>query len=126
ESSRRGSNLRNLSSSSSVFFSANQSPFPSPRSSFWQPANDGHVQAATSTSHNLLPYTTCHENEAFDHIEKSKKVLKSPLSSFTPPSTSYCPTRLRNFDVYVGFHGKKALLLRFIERNVATQENITL
>ncbi|KAJ0619239.1 putative TIR domain, P-loop containing nucleoside triphosphate hydrolase [Helianthus annuus] len=113
ESSRLGSNIRHLSSSSSVFFSANQSPFFSPRSSFWQPANDGPVQA-TTTSHNPLPYATCHENEAFEHKEKPKKALRSPLSSFTPPSTSYGPTRLRNFDVYIGFHGKKPLLLRFV------------
>ncbi|KAI3823621.1 hypothetical protein L1987_05061 [Smallanthus sonchifolius] len=128
ESSRLGSNLRNLSSSSSVFFSANQSPFFSPRSSFWQPAEDGPIQAASTSSDrqkfdhitpstglstsNPLPYTTCHENDAFDPQENPKKVPRSPLSSYTPPSTSYCPTRLRSFDVYIGFHGKKPLLLR--------------
>ncbi|KAI3822232.1 hypothetical protein L1987_09819 [Smallanthus sonchifolius] len=116
ESSRIGSTLRNLSSSSSVFFSANQSPFFSPRtSSSWVPADDGPVQTASipsdpqnfdpiapstglSTS-NPLPYATCHENEVFDRREKSKKVHRSQISSFTPPSTSYCPTRLRSFDV---------------------------
>ncbi|XP_076941239.1 uncharacterized protein LOC143610727 [Bidens hawaiensis] len=123
ESSRIGSNLRNLSSSSSVFFSANQSPFFSPRSSSsWLPPDDPVQSASVSNDpqnidqkpSNTLLYTTCHENEAFEHQEKSKKVNRSPISSFTPPSTSYCPTRLRSFDVYIGFHGRKPLLLRFV------------
>ncbi|KAD4384680.1 hypothetical protein E3N88_24848 [Mikania micrantha] len=130
ESSRIGSNLRNLSSSSSVFFSANQSPFFSPRSSSLLPAEDNPVQVASTSSDpqyieqitsstslstsNPLLYTTCHENEVFEHHEKSKKVHRSPISSYTPPSTSYCPTRLRSFDVYIGFHGRKPLLLRFV------------
>ncbi|KAF5772442.1 putative TIR domain, P-loop containing nucleoside triphosphate hydrolase [Helianthus annuus] len=131
ESARIGSNLRTLSSSSSVFFSANQSPFFSPRSSTsWLPADDALVQAASTSSDlqnieqkpastgiptsNPLIYPTCHENEAFDPREKSKKVHRSPILSFTPPSTSYCPTRLRSFDVYIGFHGRKPLLSRFV------------
>lgn len=138
ESSRLGSTLRNLSSSSSVFFSANQSPFFSPRSSSWQPSDlsglipcdDGPVQTASTSSDlqnfeqttssnglstsNPLLYAACHENEAFDHREKPKKVTRSPISSFMPPSTSYCATRLRSFDVYIGFHGQKPLLLRFV------------
>ncbi|XP_071708108.1 uncharacterized protein [Rutidosis leptorrhynchoides] len=129
ESSRLGSTLRNLSSSSSVFFSANQSPFFSPRTSSLQPSDEVHAAATTSSdrqnfelitsstglsSSNPLPYATCHENEAFDPREKSKKVPRSPISSYTQPSTSYCPTRLRSFDVYIGFHGKKPLLLRFV------------
>ncbi|KAK9079643.1 hypothetical protein SSX86_001316 [Deinandra increscens subsp. villosa] len=115
ESSRFGSNLRNLSSSSSVFFSANQSPFFSPRSSSWQPAEDDPVQAASTPSDpQNLEHITCHENEAFDPREKSKKVPRSPISSYTLPSTSYCPSRLRSFDVYIGFHGRKPLLLRFV------------
>ncbi|PWA72937.1 disease resistance protein (TIR-NBS class) [Artemisia annua] len=138
ESSRLGSTLRNLSSSSSVFFSANQSPFFSPRSSScWQPADlseaacdDGPVPVASTSSdrHNFdlltsstnpstsnpLLYATCHENEAFEHREKPRKVSRSPISNYTPPSTSYNPTRLRSFDVFIGFHGKKPMLSRFV------------
>ncbi|XP_023752005.1 uncharacterized protein LOC111900363 [Lactuca sativa] len=120
ESSRLGSTLRNLSSSSTLFFSANQSPFFSPRSSSWQPAElsetlcDDVAINAASTSSDLQNFDNFHENEAFEIVEKSKKVVRSPISSFTPPSTSYCTTRLRSFDVYIGFHGRKPLLLRFV------------
>ncbi|KAL4592558.1 hypothetical protein LXL04_005558 [Taraxacum kok-saghyz] len=135
ESSRLGSTLRNLSSSSTLFFSANQSPFFSPRSSSWQTAefsgtpcdevpinatstlsdlqNFDHTTSSIGVSNPLI-YGTCHDNEAFEIIEESKKVVRSPISSFTPPSTSYCTTRLRSFDVYIGFHGRKPLLLRFV------------
>ncbi|KAJ0480120.1 hypothetical protein HanIR_Chr13g0627851 [Helianthus annuus] len=94
ESARIGSNLRTLSSSSSVFFSANQSPFFSPRSSTsWLPADDALVQAASTSSDlqnieqkpastgiptsNPLIYPTCHENEAFDPERSQRKSIEA-------------------------------------------------
>ncbi|XP_057462155.1 uncharacterized protein LOC130752404 [Actinidia eriantha] len=166
ESSRFGSfsgaNLRNLSSSSSAFFSANQSPFFSPRSPTCQiptrsdipcditkkvvdslasnsgipppesplivrfPASDvssvpppstsshfskfDHISSSTGIASNTL---SCYGNEYVRHIEKQKKLGRIHGTSHTQTSTSFSSHRLRRYDVYIGFHGRKPLLLRF-------------
>ncbi|XP_042039238.1 uncharacterized protein LOC121784992 [Salvia splendens] len=152
---------RNLSSSSSAFFSANQSPFFSPRSSTCRKsaqsdelcpsattnANNGDAsldnaesellmsiryasvdvcpgaEACTSSdplklgsstglsvsplsSNEVLPQNGCSKQKS-----KGKRVERS-LEIEVPPA-SYSSNRLRSCDVYVGFYGRKPLLLRF-------------
>ncbi|PSR91486.1 Disease resistance protein [Actinidia chinensis var. chinensis] len=160
ESSRfgslRGPPLRNLSSSSSTFFSANQSPFFSPRSPTCQiptrydipsgnsnanpcvdpiysssevpnrefvrfPSSDISPFPSASTSSDFLKVDqfsspTGINNFGNDYIrrgERQKKLGWFYESSYSPTSTSFSSTRLRNHDVYIGFHGRKPLLLRF-------------
>ncbi|XP_059661814.1 uncharacterized protein LOC132307933 [Cornus florida] len=158
--------LRNLSSSSSAFFSANQSPFFSPRSPKCQqltradipcdkintsinPLNSAsgypglesltnvkftlsdvsHAPAASTSSEfhtfdqasfstnisncTLYSCSNGRGNEYLRHREKQKKPGRSHGTSFTPSSTSLSSSRLRSCDVYIGFHGRKPLLLRF-------------
>nr|KYP67296.1 hypothetical protein KK1_013621 [Cajanus cajan] len=76
---------RNMSSSSSAFFSANQSPFFSPRS---------------PSSYLSASPVGC--NSGRNH-----------RTSSTPGSTSFSSYRLRSCDVFVGLHGCKPPLLRF-------------
>ncbi|KAL6986275.1 hypothetical protein U1Q18_019643 [Sarracenia purpurea var. burkii] len=168
ESSRfgslRGTTLRNLSSSSSAFFSANQSPFFSPRSPGCQistrseipcdlsktnidfltrssgipenpeslanvrlpssdvssvPApsttshfgNSKHVSSSTGISNNTL---SCYGNDYVKHRENLTKLGRIHGTSYTWTSTSFSSNRLRSCDVYIGFHGHKPLLLRFV------------
>ncbi|XP_057977557.1 uncharacterized protein LOC131164411 [Malania oleifera] len=158
---------RNLSSSSSTFFSANQSPFFSPRSPTSQLSEqvrsnvlgDG-IQlndpicsssgipdpeslrntrfklsdfptspvacvssdlqkvdcAATSTGiSNGTPssYSRGHDNGYLRHRGKHKKFWRTQGTSLTPSSASLSSNRLRSYDVYIGFHGRKPSLLRF-------------
>ncbi|XP_028080197.1 uncharacterized protein LOC114281809 isoform X1 [Camellia sinensis] len=171
ERSRFGSlgstSLRNLSSSSSAFFSANQSPFFSPRSPTCQittrsnipfcnsktgvdfpssisripdseclsnirfPSSEvspipvastssdsqkfKHVSSSTGISNNTLSYYGIgYGNDYFRHKEKPKKLGRSAhVTSYPPASTSLSSIKLRCCDVYIGFHGRKPLLLRF-------------
>ncbi|XP_052210813.1 uncharacterized protein LOC127813728 [Diospyros lotus] len=169
DSSRFGSigvvTLRNLSSSSSAFFSANQSPFFSPRSPTCQssrsdipcdnantstdprssnagipdsetlanirfPSSDissvpppstssgfqklDHVSPSAGISKNTLScYGMGYGNDYFRQGEKRKKLGRFRGTSYTVDSTSFSSSRLRSCDVYIGFHGRKPLLLRF-------------
>lgn len=167
ESSRfgslRGMILRNLSSSSSAFFSANQSPFFSPRTSTCQisdvpsnissnggdpliscleipnpkpltnvrcPSSDVSPMPATSTSSDFLKFNrpasptgnynstpSCYGigsgSDYFRCREQQKKVGQFHGTSYSPTSTPFSSNRLRSCDVYIGFHGRKPLLLRF-------------
>ncbi|KAE9459523.1 hypothetical protein C3L33_08540, partial [Rhododendron williamsianum] len=170
ESSRfgslRGMILRNLSSSSSTFFSANQSPFFSPRTSICQiptqsdlpsnissnggdplvsgleipnpkpltndrfPSSDVSPIPATSISsdfqklnriasptgnYNSTPscYGIGSGSDYFRCREQQKKLGQYHGTSYSPTSTSFSSNRLRSCDVYIGFHGRKPLLLRF-------------
>lgn len=166
ESSRFGSlqnsDLRTLSSSSSAFFSANQSPFFSPRSPVCQiptrsgipcgipkrgvdslnpksgvpnpesqenirfPSSDvspvpaastssrywklDHVPSSTGISNNTLSF---YGNDYFKHREKQKKNGRIHGTSYTQTPASFSSYRPRSCDVYIGFHGRKPLLLRF-------------
>ncbi|KAK9072908.1 hypothetical protein SSX86_009344 [Deinandra increscens subsp. villosa] len=103
ESSRLGSNLRNLSSSSSVFFSANQSPFFSPRSSFWQPADAPcrYTQPVMKTK--LLTTKKAQRKSLEAHYHHSHH--SQPHTVQQDYETLTCT---------LGFHGKKPLLLRFV------------
>lgn len=165
ESTRFGSlnSLRNLSSSSSQFFSANdQSPFFSPRSPtcqsstrsdlqcddsinlvknvLFEPENVPNFRLPSSSISSIPAASTSSEFRKFDHIssptnisqsnlscygmpcrndyfrhnEKQKRLSKFFDTSCTPTSTSISMNRLRSFDVYIGFHGHKPLLIRFI------------
>ncbi|KAL7183061.1 hypothetical protein ACSBR1_041695 [Camellia fascicularis] len=170
ESSRfgslRGVTLRTLSSSSSAFFSANQSPFFSPRSPTCEiptradilgdgtntgvdPLNTSseipnpeslrnirfpspevssipaastssdfrkfdHVSSSPAISNSTLScYGVSCGNDYFRCREKQKRIGKFHEASYTPTSSSFSTTRLRSCDVYIGFHGRKPLLLRF-------------
>ncbi|XP_027080382.1 uncharacterized protein LOC113781125 [Coffea eugenioides] len=134
---------RNLSSSSSAFFSANQSPFFSPRSPTCQlPArsdNSSHATNAYPSAAASCPpidlqkleqvsSSTCisdcrlssfvrgqqyRENDYMRPIVKQKKLGKMNETSVNSTSTSSCSNRLRSCDVYIGFHGRKPLLQRF-------------
>ncbi|XP_022845490.1 uncharacterized protein LOC111368475 [Olea europaea var. sylvestris] len=162
DSSRFGSlpntTLRNLSSSSSTFFSANQSPFFSPRSPTGRLSthSDNPCHGAST---NTCPETpepesltnvrfasndVCHVSAActsndfwkVDHVSAPTCISNSPLSSYSighdgftrnrgkskkigrlvetmVPPTSFSSNRLRSCDVYIGFHGRKPLLLKF-------------
>ncbi|XAR70276.1 hypothetical protein NMG60_11027078 [Bertholletia excelsa] len=152
--------LRNLSSSSSTFYSANQSPFFSPRSPTCHTAADSNntcVEPPTIGSEIVDPETptnirfpsldissipaasTLSDFRKFDHVsssaglsnsapscygmtwsddyfrpkEKQKKVGRSCGTSYTMDLTPFSSNRIRSCDVYIGFHGKKPLLLRF-------------
>ncbi|CAA2994145.1 uncharacterized protein LOC111407577 [Olea europaea subsp. europaea] len=162
DSSRFGSlpntTLRNLSSSSSAFFSANQSPFFSPRSPTGRlstHSNNPCHGAGTNTlsetpeveslinirfaSNDICPASAaCTSNDfrKVDHVSTSTGISNSPLSSYSishdgftrnrckskkigrlfetmVPPTSFSSNRLRSCDVYIGFHGRKPLLLKF-------------
>ncbi|KAK4435374.1 hypothetical protein Salat_0700800 [Sesamum alatum] len=152
---------RNLSSSSSAFFSANQSPFFSPKSATGRLST--HSDNATSTnvdnvdenlgnaesevftgvrfaSGDVYPGAeACTSNgpQKLENVSSSAGISRSPLSSnevfdqndysrhkgkakkverlveISVPPTSFSSSRLRSCDVYIGFHGRKPLLLRF-------------
>lgn len=158
---------RNLSSSSSAFFSANQSPFFSPRSPACQlPSRSDSASLAASINSDPLKAclrTSDHEPLAqgrfslsddypapvasatsdlqkLDHVSSStdctgttsyglelqyhekdyprskgrqKKLGRMHETPVNSTSTSSCSNRLRNCDVYIGFHGRKPLLQRF-------------
>lgn len=134
---------RNLSSSSSAFYSANQSPFFSPKSSanrlsthsdepFHSPSVDADANLQNADSE-LFPTVRFASTDAYPKAEASSS--RSPLSSndvlmqddyskqkgrkvgkverLLETPASFSTNRMRNCDVYIGFHGHKPLLLRF-------------
>ncbi|XP_057449983.1 uncharacterized protein LOC130741182 [Lotus japonicus] len=144
---------RNASSSSSTFFSANQSPFFSPRSpalhlleSTRPDASSNRIQsnlALPSTSSGIpVPQSLVnirssfanasasssidissssisgHRHRHYDDYsgqkEKQMKTERNQRTSSTTGSTSLSSYRLRNCDVFIGFHGGKTPLLRFV------------
>ncbi|KAK3010315.1 hypothetical protein RJ639_011385 [Escallonia herrerae] len=73
-----------------------------------------HVSSSTGISNsNLSIYNVDHTNDYSMHQEKQKNIGRSQVTSVTPTSTSFSSNRLRGCDVYIGFHGRKPLLLRF-------------
>ncbi|KAK6935403.1 hypothetical protein RJ641_035558 [Dillenia turbinata] len=132
---------RNLSSSSSPFFSANQSPFFSPRSpscQFSEPIQSDipceeisrnevgrtsgdsqkfdHVSTSTGNSMNncnFSSYSIEHSNAYSGHRDKQKKIGQSYLTSYTSSATSFSSNKLRSCDVFLGLHGRKSSLLTF-------------
>ncbi|PIN01610.1 hypothetical protein CDL12_25882 [Handroanthus impetiginosus] len=145
ESSRFGplqTTLRNISSSSSAFFSANQSPFISPNSSACRlsrhldnpnhaPSVDMDLESLTSIrfalndprnmenassstgiyNSTLSSYGVHLSNHSSRHKGKGKKIGRLLEISAHPVSIS--SNRFRSCDVYIGFHGRKPVLLRF-------------
>ncbi|KAL6556403.1 hypothetical protein OROGR_005691 [Orobanche gracilis] len=149
---------RNLSSSSSVFYSADQSPFFSPKSATCRLSTHSddpcHHTTSTNTDTNLgtaesefltsisctvtdvhpgTGLSTSTEPNKFENVSSSTGISRSPLLSIkgfdgekgkpkkvrrlletSVPPKSFSPNRLRSCDVYIGFHGRKPLLLRFI------------
>lgn len=104
--------LRNLSSSSSVFFSANQSPFFSPR----QPtASDAQFDSNIVSADHLVSPNTVFSNSTLSSysglIEMHRKQLISHDTSFSPVPVSL--SRVRSYDIFIGLHGCKPALLRF-------------
>ncbi|KAL2348028.1 hypothetical protein Fmac_002028 [Flemingia macrophylla] len=161
---------RNMSSSSSAFFSANQSPFFSPRSptSFQlsearldAPSSRIHLDVAPSSTTSEIPEPNSLVNgrctfsdlsaspvgcnsgdlQKLDRISSSFGISCSSISSYshrrddcysgqkekpikkdrnhrtssTPGSTSFSSYRLRSCDVFIGLHGCKPPLLRFVK-----------
>ncbi|KAL8556775.1 hypothetical protein ACS0TY_004297 [Phlomoides rotata] len=126
---------RNLSSSSSAFYSANQSPFFSPKSSANrlsthsdEPFHSTSVnadsellttirfasEASTSTGISKSPLSTNDVLLQDDYSKpkaKARKIERLLETSVAP--ASFSTNRMRNCDVYIGFHGRKPLLLRF-------------
>ncbi|KAL2547553.1 Disease resistance protein (TIR-NBS class) [Forsythia ovata] len=167
DSSRFGSlpnaTLRNLSSSSSAFFSANQSPFFSPKSptgrlstqsnnpchgastnmdsqntclETQEPESLTNIRFASNDVYPVSAACTSNDFRKVDHVSASTGISNSPLSSYSighdgftrnrgknkkigrlveylVPPTSFSSNRLRSCDVYIGFHGRKPLLLKF-------------
>ncbi|KAL3833472.1 hypothetical protein ACJIZ3_008208 [Penstemon smallii] len=128
--------LRNLSSSSSAFFSANQSPSLTPNSasahlsgvnlenveeeclsSIRFPSKDMYPQklenVSSSTHSPLSSYGMDNMNDYSSSRLKGKSNNIGRLLEISLPPTSYSSNRLRSCDVYIGFHGRKPLLLRF-------------
>ncbi|KAM7268908.1 hypothetical protein ACFE04_011074 [Oxalis oulophora] len=162
DSSRFGSlpitTSRNMSSSSSTFFSANQSPFFSPRSPACRQlsestrsdaqcesinlSTDQHLESLVNTrfsmSDTLQKPSVSNDIQKFDRISSPTGISNSPLSSFShandisymglreknrknvknyglsPVSVSLSSNRLRSCDVFIGLHGQKPSLLRFV------------
>ncbi|CAK9156611.1 unnamed protein product [Ilex paraguariensis] len=73
-----------------------------------------HVSSSTGLSNSTLSsYGIGQGDEYFMQRGKQKKIGRSHETSITPSSTSFSSNRLRSCDVYIGFHGRKPLLLRF-------------
>ncbi|XP_039138457.1 uncharacterized protein LOC120275813 [Dioscorea cayenensis subsp. rotundata] len=145
---------RNLSSSSSAFVSASQSPFFSPRSPQFnvseiirsddansstcnvtsgdplsssalirrlESSSNAKFLASDSPCNPICDADVCSgqgtSNADTRRREKQKKILRSPgKCSLAPSSTSVSSTsRIRSCDVYIGFHGRKPSLLRFVK-----------
>ncbi|KAL0290162.1 UNVERIFIED_CONTAM: hypothetical protein Sangu_2585400 [Sesamum angustifolium] len=134
DSSRFGplpTSLRNLSSSSSTFFSASQSPFFSPKSATCRlsTSSDNPCHSASVNMDSLNAYLGNVDSESLTSIRfastevnpgaeactsndrRSKKIGR--LLEVSAPPASFSSNRLRSCDVYIGFHGRKPLLLRF-------------
>ncbi|KAK6137407.1 LOW QUALITY PROTEIN: hypothetical protein DH2020_028830 [Rehmannia glutinosa] len=127
---------RNLSSSSSAFYSANQSPFFSPKSATCRLSTHSDDHASITNMDNVYPDAeTCTsiDPRKLENVSSSTGISKSPLSSndvfrendcfrnkgkakkveITRTSVPFSSNRLRSCDVYIGFYGHKPLLLRF-------------
>ncbi|KAK4400852.1 hypothetical protein Sango_1191300 [Sesamum angolense] len=59
----------------------------------------------------LSSYGVHHSNDYSRHKGKGKKIGR--LLEVSAPPASFSSNRLRSCDVYIGFHGRKPLLLRF-------------
>ncbi|CAA0812160.1 Disease resistance protein (TIR-NBS class [Striga hermonthica] len=117
---------RNLSSSSSAFYSANQSPFFSPKSVTFRLSTDEPPRPSTSANITFDVGTHLEPNK-LENVSSSTGIPKSPHLGTEPFGRqnkgrakkverlleTFSPNRLRSCDVYIGFHGRKPLLLRF-------------
>jgi hypothetical protein len=109
---------RNISSSSSAFVSASQSPFFSPRS---PPSLIPSQITILPSQITILPSeaSPCHASSSGTSLahQRSKKTKRrnSPISVRTRSAiTGSSNNRLRSYDVYLAYHGKKVSLLRFV------------
>ncbi|KAG5538869.1 hypothetical protein RHGRI_019419 [Rhododendron griersonianum] len=95
------------------FPSSDVSPIPATSiSSDFQKLN----RAASPTgNYNSTPscYGIGSSSDYFRCREQQKKLGQYHGTSYSPTSTSFSSNRLRSCDVYIGFHGRKPLLLRF-------------
>ncbi|KAF4362879.1 hypothetical protein F8388_026266 [Cannabis sativa] len=161
---------RNMSSSSSQFFSANQSPFFSPRLSSCQLsestrsdaqcdgillsadplssssgipdpetlANVGYllsdmspappaacgsssfqkfdrISSSTGISNTAASsYSNAQDNSYSGHRERLKKYGRHYGVTSTPGPVSLSFNRMRSYDIFIGFHGRKQSLMRFV------------
>ncbi|XP_057993978.1 uncharacterized protein LOC110656087 isoform X2 [Hevea brasiliensis] len=106
---------RNMSSSSSAFFSANQSPFFSPRSPNCQISESTRLEALCDSTHlsgNSLNSSYAHDNGYSGFREKRRKHVRSHETSCTPVSVPLSSNRL-SCDIFIGMHGRKPSMLRF-------------
>nr|CAD1818976.1 unnamed protein product [Ananas comosus var. bracteatus] len=119
---------RNPSSSSSAFVSANESPFFSPcfqsapdlTTSYHSAPNGGIVLSLCTPTTYGTPVTVYNNPSAREAEEIEKKPRKRESFSFSrapasaSASVSSAAYRVRSCDVYIGFHGHKPSLLRFV------------
>lgn len=168
--SLRATALRTMSSSSSAFFSANQSPFFSPRSPSCQALSEStrsearcdsiglstdplssssgipdleslanvryalsnmspapvasvsgdfqkfdHPSSSTGISNSILSsHSHVRDHDYSGQRERLKRHGRSYGSSYTPGPFSVTSNRLRSCDVFIGLHGRKPSLLRFV------------
>ncbi|KAJ4912965.1 Disease resistance protein (TIR-NBS class) [Raphanus sativus] len=121
---------RNMSSSSSAaFFSANQSPFFSPRSPKPQQEHSESTRSDPQCDDSFDPLTSsspCFQDHhlVFQNLEPSSSVIPryarggvgQDSSSYTQTSSvSVSYNRVRCCDVFLGLHGNKPSLLRFAD-----------
>ncbi|PIA49284.1 hypothetical protein AQUCO_01300262v1 [Aquilegia coerulea] len=135
--------LRNLSSSSSAFFSANQSPFFSPRSPTLQGPELNRLDTENTSNGSFSNLDLNGSQIAVGRPESSSdigfvsaRISPPPVGTFgdfqkpdlhehmklgkshgkfslARNSATYSSSRLRSYDVYIGLHGRKPSLLRF-------------
>ncbi|KAL3619270.1 hypothetical protein CASFOL_036840 [Castilleja foliolosa] len=116
-----------LREESSRFFSAHQSSFSSKSGSFSARFDNPCYEPTVTmdyepTPTDRFPSINPHTPET---VSSSTAMYSSPLSTSkhkkieklletsAPPPSSFFSNRLRSCDVYIGFHGRKPLLLRF-------------
>ncbi|GMH09388.1 hypothetical protein Nepgr_011229 [Nepenthes gracilis] len=119
---------RRLSSASSAFYSANQSPFFSPRSPKSQLSEPNHSGAPVDNADSIIGIPDSehciNSRPASSQLAKDLMLLSIFLLRltklgrnygvpFTPSEASLTSSRVRNCDVYIGLHGRKTSLLRF-------------
>lgn len=119
----------NNSPSSSVFYSALQSPYISPRATGDDPNPPSTTTTATTTTTTTplsplsddIPSTSYTPSERFDFSDATKLTVTKGSFSFPVPRISvtkgsFSPVssaKLRSWDVYIGFHGQNPNLIRF-------------
>ncbi|KAL7111713.1 hypothetical protein ACP275_05G107200 [Erythranthe tilingii] len=109
-----------LNTTSSAFFSTNQSPkSDNPCLKMDSPKKKDSTNLDSESLTSIRFGSTDVYNSALSSYsfhpskDKGKRVNRSPEISPQPPPFTSSNNRSRSYDVYIGFHGRKPLLLRF-------------